>query len=117
MKRLKANGASLVSDFHRASLKMAWLRLRRVTNESTEIENCYSSLNRELRWLWDSVYFQNPKFQASSHLLWQYSPVCVGPGRITPKTAFFTTRLKCTFSLSEQKTLHKNSLIMEKITV
>ena len=23
----------------------------------------------------------NPKFQASSHLLWQYSPVCVGPGQ------------------------------------
>ena len=23
----------------------------------------------------------NQKFQASSHLLWLYSPVCVGPGR------------------------------------
>ena len=23
----------------------------------------------------------NPKIQASSHILWQYSPVCVGPGR------------------------------------
>ena len=23
----------------------------------------------------------NPKFQASSHLVWLYSPVCVGPGR------------------------------------
>ena len=28
-----------------------------------------------------SLYFLNPKFQASSHLLWLYSPVCVGPGR------------------------------------
>ena len=28
-----------------------------------------------------SLYFINPKCQASSHLLWQYSPVCVGPGR------------------------------------
>ena len=55
MKRYKANGASLMSDFHRVSLKMAWLRLCRITNESTEIENCYSSLNRELRWLWNSV--------------------------------------------------------------
>ena len=27
-----------------------------------------------------SVYFLNPKFQAFSHLLWLYSPVCVGPG-------------------------------------
>ena len=26
------------------------------------------------------LYFLNPKFQASSHLLWLYSPVCVGPG-------------------------------------
>ena len=28
-----------------------------------------------------SVYYLNPKFQASSHLLWLYSPVCVEPGR------------------------------------
>ena len=56
MKRLKANGASLMSDCIRASLEMAWLRLCRITNESTEIENNYSSLNRELRWLWNSVY-------------------------------------------------------------
>ena len=28
-----------------------------------------------------SVYFLNPKFQASSHLLYLYSLVCVGPGR------------------------------------
>ena len=25
-----------------------------------------------------SLFFLNPKFQASSHLLWLYSPVCVG---------------------------------------
>ena len=28
-----------------------------------------------------SLYYLNPKFQASSHLVWLYSPVCVGPGR------------------------------------
>ena len=28
-----------------------------------------------------SLYFLNPKFQASSHLLWLYSPVCVRSGR------------------------------------
>ena len=56
MKRLQANGASLMPDFHRASQKMAWLRLRRIANKSTETENCYVSLNRELRWLWNSVY-------------------------------------------------------------
>ena len=27
------------------------------------------------------LFFLNPKFQASRHHLWQYSPVCVGPGR------------------------------------
>ena len=45
-----------MSDFHRASLEMAWLCLCQITNESTKTENCYSSLNRELRWLWNSVY-------------------------------------------------------------
>ena len=47
-----------MSDFHRASLEMDWLHLCRITNESTEIENCYSSLSRELRWLWNSVYIK-----------------------------------------------------------
>ena len=28
-----------------------------------------------------SLYFLNPKFQASSHLLWLHSPVCIEPGR------------------------------------
>ena len=56
MKRLKANGASLMSDFHRTSPKMAWLRLCQIANKLTETENCYLSLNRELRWLWNSVY-------------------------------------------------------------
>ena len=27
------------------------------------------------------LFFLNPKFQASSHLLWLYSPVCVRPSR------------------------------------
>ena len=30
-------------------------------------------------WIVNSLYFLNPKFQASNHLLWLYSPVCVGP--------------------------------------
>ena len=50
-----------MADFHRASLEMAWLCLCRVTNESTEMENCYSSLKRELRWLWKSVYVQDTR--------------------------------------------------------
>ena len=27
------------------------------------------------------LFYLNLKFPASSHLLWLYSPVCVGPGR------------------------------------
>ena len=38
-----------------------------------------------------SLYFLNPKFQASSHLLWLYSPVRVGPGQI-PRRPVFSQR-------------------------
>ena len=34
------------------------------------------------------LYFLSPKFQASSHLLWLYSPVCVGPGRKSWRQVF-----------------------------
>ena len=33
-----------------------------------------------LRYIVQSLFFLNPKFQATSHLLWLYSSVCVGPG-------------------------------------
>ena len=57
MKQLKANGASLMSDFHRESLEMAWLRIyAEYQMNQTETENFYYSLNKELRWLWNSVY-------------------------------------------------------------
>ena len=39
------------------------------------------------------LYYLNPKFQAASYLLCLHSPVCVGPGRKTPKTGFLTMRL------------------------
>ena len=35
--------------------------------------------------------YLNPKFQASSHLLWLYSPVCVGPGW-KPRRPVFSQR-------------------------
>ena len=37
------------------------------------------------------LYYQKPKFQASSHLLWLYRPVCVGPGR-KPRRPVFSQR-------------------------
>ena len=38
-----------------------------------------------------SLFFLNPKFQASSHLLWLYSPVCVGSGQ-NPRRPVFSER-------------------------
>ena len=37
---------------------------------------------------WKSLFYLNPKFQASSYLLWFYSLVCVGPGRKPRRPAF-----------------------------
>ena len=39
-----------------------------------------------------SLFYLNPKFQASSHLLWLYSPVCVRPGR-KPRKLVFSQRV------------------------
>ena len=38
-----------------------------------------------------SLYYLHPKFQASSHLVWLYRPVCVGPGR-KPRRPVFSER-------------------------
>ena len=38
-----------------------------------------------------SLFFLNPKFQASSQLLWLYRPVCVGPGQ-KPRRPVFPQR-------------------------
>ena len=38
-----------------------------------------------------SIYLLNPKFQASRHILWLYSPVCVGPCR-KPRRPVFSQR-------------------------
>ena len=49
-----------------------------------------------------SLFFENPKVQASSNLLWLYSPDCVGPGRkprvpIYPLLrVFYPQNLPCT---------------------
>ena len=42
-------------------------------------------------WIVQSLCFLNPKFQVSSHLLWLYSPVSVGPGR-KPRRPVFSRR-------------------------
>ena len=40
-------------------------------------------------WIVQSLCFLNPKFQVSSHLLWLYSPDCVGPGRKPRRPVFW----------------------------
>ena len=42
-------------------------------------------------WIEQPLYYLNPKFQASDHLLWLYSPACVGPGR-KPRRPIFSQR-------------------------
>ena len=43
--------------------------------------NCEADQRLCYYYIVQSLYFLNPKFQASIHLLWLYSPVCVEPGR------------------------------------
>ena len=47
-------------------------------------------------WIVQSLFFLNPKFQASSNLLWLYSLVCVRPGR----------KAKCWFSHDAAQIYH-----------
>ena len=43
------------------------------------------------RYIVQFLYFLNPKFQASNHLMWLYSLVCVGPGW-KPRRPVFSQR-------------------------
>ena len=54
-----------------------------------------------------SFYFLEPKFQASCHLLWLYSPVCVGE---TPKTGFLMSAHMsvCVEALTSQSTIFQS---------
>ena len=51
-----------------------------------------------------SLYFLNPKFQASNHLLYVCSPVCVRPGREPRRPVFSEFRISITVKFrSKQK--------------
>ena len=39
-------------------------------------------------WIVHSLFYLNPKAQASTHLLWLHSPICVGPGRKPRRPVF-----------------------------
>ena len=55
-----------------------------------------------------SLFYLNLKFQASSHLVWLYSPVCVGPGR-KPRSPVFSQRGSHFFSGSSDFKLYDAS--------
>ena len=54
----------------------------------------------------ESLFYLIPKFQGSSHLLWLYSPVCIGPGRKPRSNVFLTTRLICLLSKKQHLHIH-----------
>ena len=56
------------------------------------------------------LYFLNPKLQVSSHLLWLYSPVCVGPGR-KPRNRFSDVAARIVSSVKKEK---KNQNLKKK---
>ena len=51
-------------------------------NKATEqLCSNHTADQRLLRYIEQFLYFLNSNSQVSSHLLWLYSPVCVGPGQ------------------------------------
>ena len=64
-------------------------------------------------WIVLTFYYQNPKFQASSHLLYLYSLVCVGPSQKPRRPVFSQRGSYNTYFLLEkcEKLLQKASKI------
>ena len=58
-------------------------------------------------WVVQFLYFLNPKFPASSHLLRLYSLVCTGPGQ-KPKLLFFSAKAQI---------IHQNAFIQFNFNV
>ena len=56
-----------------------------------------------------SLFFLNLKFQASSHLQWLYSPVCVRPGQ-KPRRPVFSQRGSYHFNRSDCEGSHSEVL-------
>ena len=63
----------------------------------TKTQISFAVLNPEadqrlcFRYIATTILLLNAKFQASSHLVWLYSLVCVGPGR-KPRNPVFSQR-------------------------
>ena len=57
--------------------KTGFLHVRKQRRRSAKLISAFVFAKRIVQ----SLYYLNSKFQASRHLLWLYSLVCVGPGR------------------------------------
>ena len=79
----KPLGSKFLYGPHHVKTGFLHMRKQRVKDADQLCSNCTADQRLCFHYT-DStipVFFPNPKFQASSHLLWLYSPVCVGPGR------------------------------------
>ena len=83
--------------------KTSFLHMRKQTQISFVVTAKLISAFVFTRRIVQSLYFRNPKFQASSHLLWLYSPICVGPG-LKPRRPFFLERGSFHFRPQKQRT-------------
>ena len=91
MKNRFSHDANQLLPHHRYGLrreKNGFLHMRKQTQISfAKLISAFVLATRKVR----SLFFINPNFQASSYLLWLYSPVCVGPGQ-KPQRLIFSRR-------------------------
>ena len=80
-----------VFNLHNLSLVMKKTFFCKCENKDADQLRSYCKADQRLCFairIVKSLYYLNPKFHASSHLLWLYSPVCVGPGRKPRRPVF-----------------------------
>ena len=67
--------------------KTGFLHMRKQRRRSRKLISAFVFTTRIVQFL----FYLNPKFQASNHLLWLYSSIRVGPGR-NPRRPVFSQR-------------------------
>ena len=101
--------------------KTGFLHMRKQRQRSAKLISAFLFAIRIVQFL----YYLNRKFQASGHLLWLYSPVCVGPGWKPRRPVFsergsydiFFRRSRATYSEVSGGILPKFELIQAFIVV
>ena len=89
--------------------KTGFLHVRKQRRRSASTAKLISAFVFATR-IVQSLFFLNPKFQASSHLLWLHSPPCVRPGR-KPRRPVFSQRGSI---MSDTHAVSRISLIFQK---